>query len=230
MSDKNKTPTTFEDNVEIIDQEIAKRKYKWSINSIAWMDFDDISQIIRLHIYKKWHMYDASKPLHPWLNRIITNQLKNIIRNNYSNYNKPCVRCDAEEENNLCRLYVTQCNDCPLFARWEKTKKRAFQVKMAQPLENHVYQLSGEIQEQEAYDKNIEKVHVHMKKILKPLEWKIYKFLYIDNLNEEEVADKMGYMTSEKNRSPGYKWINNIKKSIMKKVKKAMKDGEIDIY
>ena len=230
MSKENERPTTFEENIDIINEEIARRRYKWSINSIAWMDFDDISQIIRIHIYNKWHMYDPSKPLHPWLNRIITNQLKNIIRNNYSNFNKPCVRCDAAEENDLCRLYTTQCNDCPLYAKWERTKKKAFQVKMAQPLENHSFELSGEIQEEEALNSNIEKVHEHMKRILKSSEWIIYQYLYIENLNEEQVAKKMGYRTSEKNRSPGYKWINNVKKSIMKKVKKSLDNGDIDIF
>jgi len=36
------------------------------------------------------------------------------------------------------------------------------------------------------------------------------------------VAKEMGYVTSEKNRKPGYKQIKNIKKSIIKKAKKIM--------
>ncbi len=72
----------FENCIEIIDQEISKRKNKWTLTSISWMDFDDISQILKIHIFKKWHLYDQNKPLSPWLNRIISNQLKNLIRNN----------------------------------------------------------------------------------------------------------------------------------------------------
>ena len=68
----------FEDFIETIDEEIKKRKSKWKLTSITWMDFDDISQILRIHIYKKWHLYDLNKPLAPWLNRIITNQIKNL--------------------------------------------------------------------------------------------------------------------------------------------------------
>ena len=52
------------------------------------MDYDDVSQIIRLHIYKKWDMYDPAKPLAPWLNRIITNQIKN--------FNLPLVVCRSK--------------------------------------------------------------------------------------------------------------------------------------
>ena len=52
-----------------------------------------------------------------------------------------------------------------------------------------------------------------MQEILKPIEWKVYGFLYIENLTEEQAAKKMGYKTSEKNRSPGYKQIKNIQKN-----------------
>jgi hypothetical protein len=31
-------------------------------------------------------MWDQTKPLEPWVSRIITNQIRNLIRNNYTNY------------------------------------------------------------------------------------------------------------------------------------------------
>ena len=70
---KGASEKIFEDCIDIINQEISKRRNKWTLTSIAWMDFDDISQILKIHIYKKWHLYDSSKPLAPWLNRIISN-------------------------------------------------------------------------------------------------------------------------------------------------------------
>jgi hypothetical protein len=48
-------------------------------------------------------------------------------------------------------------------------------------------------------------------------------------MDEEKVAKAMGYKTSEKNRSPGYKQLKNIKKSILKKAKSIIYDGDIDI-
>ena len=110
--DENK----FEDYIDVIDEEIKKRRSKWKLTSITWMDFDDISQILRIHIYKKWHLYDPVKPLAPWLNRIITNQIKNLIRNNYGNYARPCLKCAASEGGDLCVIYEKQCSDCPLYA------------------------------------------------------------------------------------------------------------------
>ena len=125
---KAKAPTkkeiaSFEENIHLIDEEIRKRRNKWSLTALAWMDYDDVSQIIRIHIYKKWHMYDPGKPLAPWLNRIISNQIKNLIRNHYGNYSRPCLKCAASEGEDLCEIYLKQCSDCPLYAEWEKNKK-----------------------------------------------------------------------------------------------------------
>ena len=48
--------------------------------------------------------------------------------------------------------------------------------------------------------------------------------------SEEEAAKLMGYKTSEKGRSPGYKQIKNIKRTIIKKVKRNIENGDIDIF
>ena len=77
---------------------------------------------------------------------------------------------------------------------------------------------------------NIKRVHSKMEEILKPIEWKVYKCLYIDNKSEEETAKLMGYKTNEENRSPGYKQIKNMKRTIVQKVKLNINNGNIDIY
>ena len=41
--------SSFEDKIQEIDQEIAKRRNKWNLNALSWIDFDDISQILRIH-------------------------------------------------------------------------------------------------------------------------------------------------------------------------------------
>jgi RNA polymerase sigma factor (sigma-70 family) len=219
----------FEDVIKEINTEIQKRKGKWNLTILSWMDFDDVAQVIRIHIYKKWHLYDPSKPLGPWLNRIISNQIKNLIRNNYGNFSRPCLKCAAAEGEDLCFIYQKQCNTCPLYANWEKSKKRAHDTKLPVSLENHsqeVYSMSNEFVNVE---RSAEKLHKKMKKILKPQEWLVYEKLYVKHMDEEKVAKAMGYKTSEKNRSPGYKQLKNIKKSILKKAKGIIYDGDIDI-
>jgi len=80
------------------------------------------------------------------------------------------------------------------------------------------------------FEMNINRVHKKMKEILKPIEWKVYNYLYIENKSEEEAAKLMGYRTTEMGRSPGYKQIKNIKRSIIQKVKTSINEGSIDIY
>lgn len=220
---------TFEESLGTIDNEIAKRRHKWSLTSLAWIDWDDISQIIRIHIFKKWEQYDVSKPLQPWLNTIITHQIKNLIRNNYSNYARPCLRCDAAEPSGGCRIYSEQCSTCPLYAEWEKRKKKAYDVKMAVSIENHANEIKEMPDEHYDTDTKAQEIHTKMKTLLKPLEYKVYKGLFIDHKTEAEVATDMGYTTTERNRHPGYKQIKNIKREIMKKVRRLISTGEVDI-
>lgn len=219
----------FEDCLNQISIEINKRRSKWNLTALAWMDFDDVAQIIRAHIYAKWHLYNQARPLGPWLNAVISSQIKNIVRNEYGNYSRPCLRCDAAEGEDLCRIYTKQCVNCPLFAAWEKTKKRAHDIKLPVSLEFHTQEVHSMMQDNFDIDASAKNLHARMQQILKPIEWRIYRMLYIRHMTDEDVADAMGYTTSEKNRSPGYKRIKNIKKIIVAKVKKVLSNGEIDI-
>jgi len=220
---------SFEESIEQINFEILKRKNKWNLTAIAWMDFHDISQILRFHIYKKWHLYDKEKPLAPWINRIISNQIKNLIRNNYSNFTRPCLKCNAAEGEDGCGIYVSQCNSCPLYANWEKNKKNAHDTKLTLSAENHMHEINNIPNQNLDLEATAKNIHNKMHKVLKPIEWKIYKYLYIEAKNEDQVAKLMGYRTSEKNRSAGYKQIKNLKKSIILKVKKHLYNGDIDL-
>jgi len=220
----------FEDCISEIDLEIIKRRGKWNLSALTWMDFDDVSQILRIHIYKKWHLYDHSKPLAPWLNRIISNQIKNLIRNNYGNYARPCLRCAASEGADLCTIYGKQDSSCPLYANWVKSKQTAHNIKIPVPLENHIQEVYAQPEFGIDIERNISRVHEKMKEILKPIEWKVYNYLYIEYKSEEEAAKLMGYRTTEMGRSPGYKQIKNIKRAIIQKVKESINNGDIDIY
>jgi hypothetical protein len=226
---KKKAPH-YDDYREIIDTEIAKRRYKWSLNSLAWMDFDDVSQIIRIHIHNKWNQYDPARPIQPWLSAVISSQIKNVIRNNYGNYARPCLRCDAAEAEDGCKIYGKQCDGCPLFADWKKRKQPAHNIKLPVSIENHSNEVGMISDETSDVSPQIEKVHTKMREILKPMEFKVYEGLFILNQDEEEVAAKLGYISNEKGRPPGYKQIKNIRKAIIVKIKKCISNGEIDIF
>ncbi len=222
-------PVTFEDSLSIINNEINKRKAKWNLTILAWLDYEDVGQILRIHIYRKWHLYDPTRPLAPWVNRVISSQIKNLVRNNYGNYCRPCLKCDAAEGDDGCKIHVKQCSKCPLFYNWEKTKKAAYDTKLPVSLELHTQEVHDKSNENIDIEKTAENIHKKMESILKPVEYKIYKALYIDHKTEEETARLVGYKSSEVGRSPGYKQIKNIQKTIIKKVKQFLNEGEIDI-
>jgi RNA polymerase sigma factor (sigma-70 family) len=220
---------TFENKFNEINIEIYKRKHKWNLTSLAWMDFDDVAQILRIHIHKKWNMYDPKQPLAPWINRIVSNQIKNLIRNNYGNYSRPCLKCAAAEDDEHCNIYSKQCNACPLYAAWEKNKKNAHDTKLPLALENHTKEVHEMQDGKVDIEESAKNIHRKMQQVLKPTEWKVYQMLYIEHKDEDQVASSMGYRTNEKNRAPGYKQVQNIKKAIMIKVKKYIYSDEIDI-
>ena len=231
-----KSKIKYEDRFEVIDEELNKRKGKWFLNSLSWIDFDDVKQIIRTHLHKKWDQWDQERPLRPWLNRIISNQFKNILRNYYSNFAKPCLTCPfnqsgvtEEGEFGLCGFTKskTQCGECPLYAKWERTKKAAYDIKMAVTIENHSHEIkykndnSFEIEEAER------KLHLEMKNALNEKNYQIYEMLFIQNLTDEEVAAKLGYKTTEKGRKAGYKQIKNLKKQFKLRAEKILKTKDI---
>ena len=195
------------------------------------MDYDDVSQILRFHIFKKWHLFDQNKNIKPWIRTIIANQIKNLVRNNYTNFIKPCNKCEALREETSCDIYGKQSAACPLYKNWEKNKKAGVAVKMAMPLETHKQEVFH-VQNSPSVDveRSSKVLHNKMKEMLKPHEWKIYNYLYIQNLDELATAKKMGYKISDKNKSPGYKQIKLIKKKIINLAKDVLEKGEIDIW
>jgi hypothetical protein len=219
----------FEDFVSIIDTEIAKRRHKWSLTSLAWMDFDDVAQILRIHIYNKWAKFNPARPIQPWLNVIITNQIRNLIRNHYSNYARPCLKCGAAKEPDGCDIYQTQCSQCPIYAHWQKRKEPANQIKLPLSMENRLNEVSNICDESGDIFRHISKVHDRMKEILKPAEWEVYEGLFILGLEEDVVAKKMGYVSNEKGRKPRYKQLQNLRKIVIAKAKITLMNGDVDI-
>ena len=224
-----KNKLKFESCINLINIEILKRKNKWTLSTLNWIDFEDVSQIIRFHIYKKWDLYDESKPMLPWVNRIISNQIKNLIRNNYGNYARPCLKCAAALGENECRIYGKQDQSCPMFNNWSKTKKNAYDLKMAVSIEDHSYEINNQLCVNLDIQKATQNLHQKMKQILKPVEWKVYELLYIDYKTEEQVCKILKFKYDKKAKSAYNKQLKNIQKSIIKKAKQCLANGEIDL-
>lgn len=232
-----KTKQSFEECHDSIDKALEMRRSKWKLNSIPWFSFDDVKQIIKLHIFKKWSMWDQSLPLGPWLNRVIIYQLSNIYRNNYSTYSKPCFSCefnyslngDPEGGRAECGLTKsgTQCSECPLYAKWEKTRKRAYDINIPVSIENHNQEDRIDASFMVDYNKAENKLHSLMKKNLSDKLYFVYKLMFIDCLPDDEIAKILRFKTTEKNRTAGYKQIKNIKNLLLKKAKVILVEEDV---
>ena len=216
---------TFEECIPIIDSLLSKNKHKWQLKIVTSMDWEDVAQIIRVHIFRKWHLYDSNQKLEPWINTIINNQTRNLIRNVYSSCSRPCLKCVYNNGGDNCdwTLNGKQDSGCPLFKKWENGKKYAHNVKLPVSSENHL----NEIMEMPSFHIDSEKYilifHDEMKKRLKLSLWLVYEALYIKNISEEQVAINMGFVSHEKNRKPGYARIQQIKRNIIK-IAREVKD------
>jgi len=226
---KNIIKYSFEEKSIIIDRAISRKKNKWQLTAISWMDFDDVSQIIRLHIYKKWEMWDQTKPLEPWIGRIISNQLKNLIRNNYSNYARPCLTCPHNSGEDHCAISPNnlQGSFCLLYSKWEKNKKAGYDLKMPLTIENHKQEVEQKFDSSFFSFKSIEILNEEMKKQLSYKQYCAYIMLFFEERDEEEVARFMGYKTTEKNRMIGYKQIKNLKKLFKEKALEILNQKDI---
>lgn len=220
---------TFEEKIDVICKAINKKRNKWHLNAITWMDFDDVAQIIKLHIYKKWEMWDQTKPLEPWIGRIISNQLKNLIRNNYTNYVRPCLSCPYNMGEDQCSITSNgfQNNTCLLFSKWEKTKKSGYDLKMPVTIENHKQEIECCIDTQIFSFVSIELLNSEMQKALTEKQYIAYVMLFFEKKDEEDVAKFMGYKTNEKNRTVGYKQIKNLKKFFREKASEILNNKDI---
>lgn len=217
---------TFEESYDLVLNEVNKRKPKWNLTSIAWMDFQDVSQIILNHIFIKWHLFKPEKgPLLNWVNVIITNQIRNILRNTYYIHARPCLGCPKAEGENGCTEFGTQSNECGLYADWEKNKKEIYYSKMPISIEkipNEIGELKGETLNVE---KSILNVHARMREILKPIEWKVYEHLYINHGDEKKIP---GFKHNDRKKAPNSKTLSAIKTDIVAKTKECFKKQEID--
>tara|TARA_B110000305_G_C19436893_1_gene639500 strand:+ start:572 stop:1297 length:726 start_codon:yes stop_codon:yes gene_type:complete len=232
MREETKTDYEYEDFTKLIDTELNKRRNNWFLTSVSWIDFDDVCQIIRAHIHRKWDQWDQERPIKPWLNKIISNQFKNILRNNYSNYARPCLNCpfSVESIENECKFTPSGKQDkaCPLYAKWEKTKRQAYNVKITLSIENHYHEINNhEDYHDHDIDASIAKLIHELEKALNKRQWQAFELLYIKRMSDEDAAKEMGFKSSESGRKAGYKQIKNLKNLLKEKAVKILKEKGI---
>lgn len=217
---------SFEDKYDLISTEISKRRGRWQLRAIPSMDFDDVTQIVLIHISKKWYQWNQSLPLEPWLNKVITRRITNILRDVYTNCVRPCLGCAKNEGGDLCASTPSgrQCGECPFYKEWEMKKKSAYDTRLPVSIENHQQEIFSLPEESIDVEHLAADLHKRIQPLLSPIELRVYDSLFVKFQSEEEAAKLMGYRTSERNRKAGYRRIKQIRRKIMEKVKKVTKD------
>lgn len=221
-----KRDNTFEGNYKLINELIEKQRGKWTLTALVSFDFSDVKQVIMTHIHNKWHLLDFSKPIGPYISRTISNQISNLIESKYSNYTKPCMRCESAIGDNGCEIYSQQCSECPLYQKWMKSKGNALSTKLPVSMEDH---------EQEVYDlpdmsedltDKIPKFHELILPLLAPNERLVYQWAYIEEKEDTEVKALMETVKMDKDVLWRGK-LKIIKFNILQKAKEVLKEADL---
>ena len=219
----------FEDKLKEIETAVEKKRNKWDLDAIPFVDYDDIKQVIMTHIYKKWHMWDQEKPIEPWLSRVVSNQFKNLLRNYYGNYARPCLRCEHAINGDGCAITKDnkQNSTCLIYKEWEQKKKSAYDIKLAVTIENHTNEITSKEDNNTDITYAVQKLTVEMKNVLPTKKYMAFKMLFLQNMPEEQVAKYLGYKTNEKKRTAGYKQIKNLRKIFQEKAREILDNKDI---
>ena len=209
---------SFEDKIQEIEAALERKRTKWHLDAVTYIDYDDIKQVIMIHIHKKWHLWDQSKPIEPWLSRVVANQFKNLLRNHYGNFANPCTEQHYSDHDE---------STCPVCQKWRQKKKSAYDIKLAVPMENHLDEVSDRRDNFVDLYASTQKLKLKMKLQLSKRHFTAFTMLFIENKPEHDVAKFLGFKSSEKKRSAGYKQIKNLKLLFQEKAKKIIQEEDV---
>lgn len=205
---------------------IEKQRGKWTLTALVSFDFEDVKQIVVTHIHKKWHLIDFSKPIAPYISRTISNQISNLIESKYSNYTKPCMRCESAIGDSGCDIYSQQCVDCPLYAKWMKSKGNALFTKLPVAMEDHAQEVYDLPDTSEDLTDKIPKFHEMILPLLAENERLVYRWAYIEEKEDCEIKKLMEGIKME----DGVLWrgkLKTIKINIVQKAKQILRQVDL---
>ncbi len=202
---------TYEDRFSQIEFEVDKRRRSYDLHTVPWAD---ARQIILLRIWLKYHLYDEEKgPFPNWVQRVITNAILTIWRDNLTVHSRPCILgCVWNAGGDQCERTPSgrQCAECPAFKIWEQSyKKDRYSIRQPVALDNHTQEVNN--QQSDFMDIEGKKVIIdnEIKKRLYKLgttgkqEWRVYKLLMIKGGTEQQAAKLLGFKQDTKRKKRG---------------------------
>ncbi len=220
----------FEDKIDDINDLLSRYRAKWQLNAIAWMDYDDVCQIIRLHFYNKWHLWNQDMPFKPWASMVISNQMKNIGRNNYSNFAKPCLKCPHFLGNDGCGWTKSgvQDEECPAMKKWKAKKEKVYNLKLPLPIEEGIFIGQTHKDDHFDYSSSVDRLHASIMAKLNDKHKIIYEMIYIHGNTDEEIAERFKFKSDpSKRKRTRYKQIANLKKKFYELAAKILEEEDI---
>lgn len=186
----------FEDKIDSINELIQKNKNRWHLSDIGGFSFDDLAQIIRIHIFNKWSLWDQARPFEHWCNRIIINQIKNTVRNRYLRDAPPCSSCPFDRGGDFCGYTPSgiKCSQCPSFKKWSRKKRNKFYLKTPTSIDS-----TGFIEQKDFWDpvssvkieESIPKFHIFICQFLNQKMQNFYTLIYVNSLNDEQIIQHL---------------------------------------
>lgn len=190
---------------------IAKRKHMWRATSV--MEWADVSNILLERIYRQFHHYDPSQPLDRWVNTVISNAIKNMVRNLIVKTNRPCVSATPYGANCSFNLGCNKCSwtksgnqdsSCKFYAKWEKRKQAKFSISTPLSIEHHInesHSMPDELLSEERVEAAKKTIDDNIQRRLTKEEYRIYVLLYVKHLSLKEAAKKMGFKGDNETKS-----------------------------
>ncbi len=226
----------FEDISDELDTILRGKRGFWNLEAICHVSYDDICQIIRLHIHSKFNQWDQSLPFSGWAVEIVTNQIINLREQYYGKYAPPCRKCSEDLGSNLCAKTESgiKCSECPLFSKWEQKKEAAYRIVLAESADKSYYdeeegegRIKIEAAQSPDYFLASARLHELVMRGLNERMKKVYRLLYIESRSDDYVAKELGFLTNEKGKRPGYRSIWGMKRTLIARAKEVMKNTDI---
>jgi len=183
----------FEDKINCINKLIQKNRGRWHLSDIEGCSYEDIAQIIRIHIYNKWDQWDQNRPFECWCNKIVIHQIKNCVRNIYSKDAPPCSNCPFDRGGDLCGYTNSgsKCSECPAFKKWAKKKQDKFLIKTASSIDVETFKETPDrhsFVDPHKLESNIEKFHIYIRQFLNAKMVNFYNMIYVENLKDDQIV------------------------------------------
>lgn len=233
------TTQFFNEHYEEFKVLVGKRRHKWRATSI--MEWEDLESRLLTRIFRQLSHYDETRPLDRWANRLVSNEIRNVLRDKIYKDARPCVSGQAPGFNMgssygrgcACALANGGCSwtksgkqdsSCKFMKAWEQKKQAKFAISTPLSIENHFNE--SQSMPDDFFDIEAAKTVIdqNIQRRLTKDEYRVYVFMYVQHLSIEEAAKQMGFKKRDENDQKGYMHVRTASLVIKEVVKQIISE------